>query len=191
MAVNYNGSPIPISLGGHAYDPYAEYINAGYLGSAGSQLQRAQSFMAPGSENYFANYAAGSPFNQQYQLNQLVIDALSGNGPKGNLISGMFNNAGSGGTGGVGNENLSSYLSLFDLNRQRAQQGLQDQFTAAGGASSLSGPFERASQQLEQGLGQTEQGSLVDLDSRLIAPRIAAQSQNFSTIASILGALLR
>ena len=103
------------------------------------------------------------------------------------LMQSLGNFGGSGKAGaGAGAGDISSYLSQFDLPRQRAQQGLQDQFTQAGGVENLQGPFTTASQQLEQGLGQTEQGAQVDLFSRLLGP----QSQILQVLlSSILGGL--
>lgn len=92
------------------------------------------------------------------------------------------------GSGDFGN--LSDYMNLFNLSRERAHQGLQDQFTQAGGATSLEGPFTTASANLERGLGQTEQGSLVDLGSRLFAPKIAAQSQNLNSYLNFIKSFL-
>ena len=199
MAFTFSGSPISIPLGGHAYDPYAEYINAGYLGSAGSQLQRAQSFMAPGSENYFANYAAGSPFNQaanaSTQANDLTAELLKSLKSGG----GLFGSGGTGGNTGGGfnlggfdpsSFDLSSYLNLFDVNDERARTGLRDQFTMAGGADNLSGPWSDASSQLERGLGLQRGGHIVDLISRLTAPQINAQSANLQTLITLLTRLL-
>ena len=91
----------------------------------------------------------------------------------------MFGPGGFGGpSGGAGG----SFLNLFDLARQRAQQGLSDQFTQAGGATALPGAFSTASANLEKGLGQTEQGSLVDLYSRMYQPQLGF-------LASLLGTI--
>ena len=98
-----------------------------------------------------------------------------------NLMGGLTGSPGSGKVGaggGVGNigggtsGDLSPFMNLFDLARERAHRGLGDLFTQAGGAENLSCPFSNATAELERGLGQTEQGSIVDLQTRMQGPLI-------------------
>ena len=85
--------------------------------------------------------------------------------------------------GGSGGGN-SSFLNLFNLARTRAHQGLKDQFTEAGGADTLVGPYTTASANLERGLAQTEQGNIVDLLSRQFGPQAGI-------LQSLLGGVLK
>jgi hypothetical protein len=105
----------------------------------------------------------------------------------GALLTSFFKNLFGSMTGGFGGglgKGSGDFLNLFDLARERAHRGLLDEFTQAGGASSLEGPFTTASANLERGLGQTEQGSIVDLLSRLQGPQ-------FGLMSSILGDIFK
>ena len=161
---SYVGSPISIPAGGSVYDPYAAYT---YAGATANDSPFAPSPIS--QANYRRDLAANSPFAQESQMNQLQMQLLQsllgGGGGGGGLFDFIGGGAGGGGGGGDG-----SILNLFDLARERAHQGLFDQFTMAGGGSSLLGPFTTASANLERGLGLTEQGSLVDLQSRMNSP---------------------
>ena len=190
MPFTYSGGPIATQQGGHAYDPWPQYS---YWGATANDSQFSSNPIS--QANFRRDVAQYSPFNQAAAANKQAMslfNALLGQGGGGSGLGGLLGGllgggktgAGIGGLGKVGD--TSSYLSQFDLPRQRAQQGLQDQFTQAGGVENLQGPFTTASQQLEQGLGQTEQGAQVDLFSRLLGP----QSQILQVLlSSILGGL--
>ena len=115
------------------------------------------------------NYGGGS-LNNQILTNQVALKI----GPILELLRTLFPGGGQGGGfGGLfgGGNQGKGFLNMFDLARERAQKGLRDQFTEAGGATSLSGPFTTASTNLERGLGQTEQSAIADFWSRMQAPQ--------------------
>ncbi len=177
MAFNYSGGPIPVPQGGGYYDPYSDYF---YQGSTVNQSPFLGGPSTAAGANYRSSVYANSPFGQANQMQDFIMKLL----PK--VLSGT--GMGMGGKGGPGN--LSSYLNLFDLKNERARQGLQDQFTQAGGASVLPEQFATASSNLERGLAADTSGSLVDLNSRFFAPQVGAQSQNLSSYLAFISKLL-
>ena len=194
MAFTYSGSPINISQGGFPYDPYAQYIYAGAtvndMPNTYNPFSQAayRSTLASSPANPFNQAAASS--TQSNDLATKLLGSLNLGGGGGTSGGGLFGLAGTGSGFDPSTFDLSSFLNLFDVNDERARTGLRDQFTMAGGAENLGGPWSDASSQLERGLGLQRGGHIVDLISRLTAPQVSAQSAQLQALVTLLSQLL-